>query len=755
MLILDSRCAIIDGVSVFPDHAEPLQWYYLPTSPHLTVRDGTPNFQLIGFRGGDDDGGGLLSFDVNVGLDDRQITSLRGKIRDQFDLEREPNIGPVPLVDGTVRLIGLGSESGRTPVEGEPVPEDPFVARIMHNVKPSLYNDNQASFSVLLKKGGFALVEGTLDAVILPIAVVYSLDYLALRPAYKVTLKIDWDRVQDHLDETFGAKAWIFSSEISEVVDKLDESKVIDLQVDTFVTEDTEGVIDRRDAALAQVKAMITTAFFEASIPPWTPEKPADWEKALKAVGEFASQSAALAAGGPAGAAASSASFSYKRTHYTRIDKKHLDVNFSERTTVRRSIYPQGHLESLFSVIAASPDLKDRLVRMVTVNPDFFKKRKVHVEYRPNLGLPLINAIDVRATYGGITHNTLINAPGWSTDFEWLSDVTDGVMAQDVMINYDVLFKDVDSSERPASLSTAPKPFAGDVLPILPEEDLFSIRSVPVRAENIPWTRFSSVQVEVRYTDEANGIDERQLFRLDQQKSDDMWSVFLMDDDKTGYQVRRVLRAVDGNDFDSGWEPSDDEEIRVTNPFKARTVSIRPDLSWNEIKEVFVDMRYEDPGNDLLVTETLQLTQGSPSAKFVVDLRDPTRRAVEYAVSFSYADGRLKQLPPSVTFADVLTVGPDKLGHRVIEVLPAADWEQKHVERMTLDFRFEDFEQNISKADTFELAEPGATARFEFDYADEDRNRFEWKQKVVFANGLVKSTEWTISAEPVLQLRLP
>jgi len=379
MLLLDSRCALIDGISVFPDHADPLQWFYLPTSPHVTTLEGTPSFQLIGFRGeagGLVDGGGLLSFDCNIGLTEGQIRSLRQKIRSQFDLDDDPRLGPVPLVDGTVRLIAMGTDSAAVPVEGEPAPEPQFVVKAMHNAKPSLYGENQASFSVLLDQAGYALVRGTLDATIMPVAVIYSLDYLGLRPAYQVTLSIDWDRVQKHLDETFGAKLWIFSSDISKAVDELDESKAIDLRSDTFVAEDTEGVIDRRDAALAQVKAMITTAFFEVSLPPWTPQQPKDWEKALKMVGDFAVAQQAGAAGAPP--FGGQVSFSYKRTDYTRIDRKHLDVTFSERTTVRRSINPQGHLASMFSVIAESPELLDRLVREVTVDSDFFKKRKVH-----------------------------------------------------------------------------------------------------------------------------------------------------------------------------------------------------------------------------------------------------------------------------------------------------------------------------------------------------------------------------------------
>ena len=57
MLLLDSRTREINGISVFPDHADPEQWYYMPLNPHLTtVRENVlgadvPQFLLIGFRG--------------------------------------------------------------------------------------------------------------------------------------------------------------------------------------------------------------------------------------------------------------------------------------------------------------------------------------------------------------------------------------------------------------------------------------------------------------------------------------------------------------------------------------------------------------------------------------------------------------------------------------------------------------------------------------------------------------------------------
>ncbi len=743
MLLLDSRCAVLDGVSVFPDHVDPLQWYYLPPHPHLTVIDGVPMFQLVGFRGSRT--GGLLSFDCNIGLEQAQIDALQQKIASTFDLDDKPRLAPVPPVDGTVRLIIMGTDSG------SPEADAPFVVKAVHNAKPSLFNDNAASFSVLLDEAGYSIVQATLDAAILPIAVVYSLDYLALRPAYAVTLSIDWDRVQKHLDETFGAKAWIFSSEISTVVDELDESKAIDLRADTFVPEDTEGVIERRDAALAQVKAMITSAFFEPSLPPWKPDSPSGWVQDLKALGEFASQQAALAAGGPA-AMSAPVTFSYKKTDYTRIDRKHLDVNFSERTTVRRSIYPQGHLASLFEPIAASPELKDRLVREVQ-DSQFFTKRKIQALYRPNLGAPYIDSIDVRASYGGIARNALLTPDTWSASFEWLSDLDDGVMQQEVDVSYDVRFTGADTSERPGQLSSGHETATGDIVSLLPEDDVFTIRSVSVLAERIPWARFDSVEVHVRYRDAAHRIDQRDLFRLVEKQPDAVWPMFVVDRDHTSYEVRTVMRAVDGNDVDSGWSISDEEEIQVRNPFRTRTLAVLASVSWAEIREVFVDVRYE--ADDVLVEDTLYLNQTTTPPPFVVDLRDPSQTAIEYTVTFSYLDGRVKQLPPSVTYDSRIVIDPTKHGHRVVEIRPPADWERRSVEKIALEFRFEDFMENLSYAARLELDDPGARARFEFDYADVARNTYEWRSTVHYSNGLRHATPWTASAATVLVPRLP
>ena len=72
MLLLDARSAFIDGISVFPDHHDPEQRHDLPSAPHLTmVKDASgrevPSFLLLALIG-EDNPGGLLSFDCNIGV---------------------------------------------------------------------------------------------------------------------------------------------------------------------------------------------------------------------------------------------------------------------------------------------------------------------------------------------------------------------------------------------------------------------------------------------------------------------------------------------------------------------------------------------------------------------------------------------------------------------------------------------------------------------------------------------------------------
>src|SRR5262249_30104021 len=255
MLYLNPPYYMIDGVSVFPDHADRLQFYYLHSVPHLTALedasggDKIAQLQLIKYRGEAGDGG-FLNFDVNLGIDQAALDRVADKLRELAQLDDAPRLAPVQVIDGTVRLLILGKQTGDPSTSpstgsggasgpGAATPDAPdgppqFVTKIDQSAKPSLYGNNQATFSVALDQYGVTVLEQALQGEMSPIGVVYSLDYLALRPAYQVHVDVDWDRVQKHLDEHFKVDVLVFSADIEKVVDSLIESRVIQIDVDTF-----------------------------------------------------------------------------------------------------------------------------------------------------------------------------------------------------------------------------------------------------------------------------------------------------------------------------------------------------------------------------------------------------------------------------------------------------------------------------------------------------------------------------------------
>jgi len=324
MLLLDSKQLEFDGITVFPDHADPMQYYYLPLMPHLTtVKDPAagnaevPQFSLIRFRGRAGTGG-FLNFDVNIGAGDDRLDEIRRQIQNEERLRDPPRLAPVTTVSGTVRLLMLGKQSGDAATAAPGTEAGPqFVLKMDHSATPSLYGNNQAAFSIRLDAAGVTVIEKALAGEILPIAVVYSLNYLGLRPAYAVRLNIDWNRVQQHMDETYSGGFLFSSVDISNSVDELVENRAIVLEADTFVTENEENksITDRRDAALNQVRSMITEAFFQPTLPPIEPGKEEEWSKALR----IAAGVAGAIGGGPAAMVAS------RSTSTSRMERPYAD----------------------------------------------------------------------------------------------------------------------------------------------------------------------------------------------------------------------------------------------------------------------------------------------------------------------------------------------------------------------------------------------------------------------------------------------
>lgn len=740
MLYLNPPFHVINGVSLLRDHKDILQYYFMPAAPRLTVlqdpvsKQRIPQFQLIQYRG-ETASGGFLNFDVNLGVEPEILNEVRSELQRLEKLRQLPKLAPLPLIGGTVKLMLLGQESGQPPA---PVTTPRFVVRINQAANPALYGDNQAAFSVELDQAGVTILEKALQGEMSPVGIVYSLDYLALRPAYSVRLQIDWDRVQKHLNQRFSANVLFSSVEIDKTVDELVEQRAILLEADTFVPEgeDTSNIITRRDQALNDVREMITDAFFEPSLQP-IDDKPDGWDKAVHTIER-------LSRLGTVGSAAGKAMFNYRKVDYTRIDRKSLNVNINERTTVKRSIYPQGHLSGFFRILRQQGLDPSKFIIPVDTDHPWFKRRSVRVISRANFEEDSIGSISANLRYGNDVKSVLLDPATTKGDVSWGSIVTNGVMQREVKASYKVVFKGVDSTERPLMLTSPEFTVETENLEITPRE-LYSVVPIPIMALAFPWNRYPTIEVQTRYADEANGIRITDTFLLDEKAAEKSWKLFLRDPKRQSFQYKLIFRAADHRDLEMPWVETEEERILIRDPRpNKRSLLVVPNFTWSEVKTAFVDVAYEDKANHVSQSDSFQFTETDDVAKtFVVDLVNPDVRQITYQMTVLYHDGRQAEIPRSVTRDRRIILQSDMQGHRIIAVRPAAaDFTKKKVKEITVEIRYEDADAGISDADQFTFQSANDRAYFEFDYVDEHKASYEYRMTQRFTNGLSRSTRW-------------
>jgi hypothetical protein len=721
---------LIDGVSIMPDHADPLQFYYMPLAPRFVTRqDGAievPQMLVIKYRSATRVGG-FADFDVHLGMSEAELETVRQELQRLANLNELPRLSPVPVVDGSVKLMLFGRTSGDTPAADDAG----FVRSIHHAAKPALYGDNRAAFSVELDDRGITILDQAMRGEMAPIGVVYGLDYLALRPAYHVKLKIDWDRVQDIMDTTYGHEGLFTAVQIQDTVEKLTEERAIEFEADTFVPEDEGGSLtERRDAAIARVRDMITDAFFESSIDPLR-QAPDGWDKAANIIKSFAPQRFA-----PMGV------FSYKKTHYSRTDQKRLDVDFSERTTIKRSIYPQGHLSGLFRVFGQGLD-PARLTISVDADDPWFKRRKVRIISRADFDRDPVRSMTATMTYGNVTKTVLLDKTKPEEAVEWPSTVRDGLMIEPVALRFEVDLKPADAGERPNKLVSDVTQILGEAQEIEPR-DLFSLEEIPVLTlPNFPFDRYPQVDIQLRYDDPEHGIRQDDLVRLTKEQPNTAWQRFLVGAPAAPIMAKITYHAADHRDRDTPFAPLVRPQVDIPDPFPQRLkVTVVPALNFNEVDRAFVDLAYDDEENGVHVEDSVEIVQNQTVRPFIIERVNPLLGRVRYKVTILMKDSTVFEGPWSTTLSSRIFVRSDLKGHRAVTLRSPADFNAKGLERITIEARSKDEIAGLSFADRFDFAAPGSTATFEFDFVDPANDAYELKVKRLFRNGLSAEQDW-------------
>ena len=212
MLQLGETMKVIDGVTVFSDHADPNRFWYLPAPVVLADKpDGSKAFTFIKYtdkaKTGGARGGGFLMFETMLTLDKGTERSILSALRSEAD---DPRLEMVPFDEGSVECVALNLQGGGGTTAAAATPGGfNAVEEILGTAVPSLFGENRALFSLTLSQEGSTILEQALGKQAAPIGVIYKLKFTALRPSLHVRIKADLERVYDELSAGLSANvAW-------------------------------------------------------------------------------------------------------------------------------------------------------------------------------------------------------------------------------------------------------------------------------------------------------------------------------------------------------------------------------------------------------------------------------------------------------------------------------------------------------------------------------------------------------------------
>jgi hypothetical protein len=372
MLTFERPPLEVDTMILFPDHDDPLQWYYSAAMPKVVTGAGRrPVFDLwiysedlvqdlfSGTRIPDEMGGGFLTLAVSCSREESELKKARKAIGDAMVIDDEARIklAPIPYVSGATRIIALDALTF-PPGAPDPAAADPnagrprFVTGVVGASSPALLGDLQSLFSLSLSERGAAFMAGLFQSTGTPIGVVYELSFEGLSPAINVTVTADLSTVRTHFGGGLdGQVAW-FKADVKAALDELIKKQVVKIDVTRLI--DTDAAKEAEKQAIAMFKEDLIQQLFRPTPP--VPPRPDPGQGAVAAVTALAQTAGGAAVGsvaGPGGSVAgamvanSSIGLTLKFGHETQ----HLTgfYDYTARMPVTRTDAPQAFLQTLIN----------------------------------------------------------------------------------------------------------------------------------------------------------------------------------------------------------------------------------------------------------------------------------------------------------------------------------------------------------------------------------------------------------------------
>ncbi len=721
MLSLGPGVRQYDDIVVMPDYSDPLQFFYLPPHPHLsTLPDGKPAIRLILFKKDlsevpDDaeDAVGFLLLDVDLSVDPERLEEVRRKIRSEMELPELPQLSPIFFRSGTAELLLLDARSKPEDAPGdEPKPTE-FVTRVFGSASPSLFGDNRAIFQATLTKKGAIAVVGSLEGLT-PIGVVYSLTFAGLQPAYTIKVDVDWDKAYSHISERDQFTFLFYRHDVTKVVDELVDKRIINV-VDVIEGVDAEGAVSDHDAVMNQVRQLILDTFFKQELDPETPVGGGIVGEVLDSIVLFPG-------------------YCYRRKELNQHEVRSLDLNWSVRKAVNRTIYPQAHLHTLVGATLT----RDDLVTVVDGTGADWRVLPIDVSAVAAWKEDGVAVIAASVSYGDPADPDsrtwdlrLTEAEPRAQKRDWL----DPASRHKLRWRYAVEFGP-DAPPGPSTRVEAPEIEQDGAVVVMNPRALYDAGKAEVEVSSAyGWDRWPTVHVAFRYVsaDESFRHEAGALLTRDNRKFTTRWRTLPGDAGRRELRVRH--HAPGGEPVDTGWLPMEEEHASIGNPISGKLdVRVIPAVDAT-VASLMVALRYDDDDGGVHESTILAFDQdnmGKGQAWSIALASPEADRRYAYQVTIVKKTGELIETDWITTDKAAIAIGETTLG--TLEVEAEVDGWSRKVRSIRVDLVYEDAVNDLREEATLSLA-PGSSSTWKIRIKDPARRQFQYTATWEYVDG--------------------
>ncbi len=721
------------ALAVFPDFGDPSQFYYLPNFPQIArMEDGTPAIRLLVFRedletidDDDPEAVAFLSLDVDLAWPPEVIEEAASRLRLEDRLDGKPRLTPIFFSSGSVKLMLLDAASpdGGTPSAGgaAAAARSEFVTQIMGAGSPSLYGDNRAIFQASLSKKGAAALEGALEGVT-PIGVVYTLSFAGLQPAFNVKAHVEWQKLMDHWSERESADFLFYESDIQKTIDKLVEEKAITIEV-TVEGTGAAAMDAEREQAMTAVRQLVFEKFFEATFKRETAAGDSTADDIVDTLTHIHQNALTLGMG-----------YTYRRKEVKVEELRTLDLDWTARRAIERTIYPQAHMHNLVSGAGVT---RQQLVTVVDGADAQWKVQPFQVlaaaAWEPDGIAGVTVDIEYDDADSGATRAMSVfldKAHASQTRRDWM-DRTSG---NRLRYRYEVVFADGGVPGPRPKVDSGPEwlDHEGAMLTVNPRA-LYDLHELEVAAvPKFPFDRWPAVQAVLRYRADDGSfehVDDGVLTEAADARS--FKSRFRVD---RGVPGRRELRLVyvgaRGERVETPWMPMAQDQWIVDDPHPNK-LTVRAVVAGDRanIANLLVDLEYEDDENGIHEVGDLSFTADTLAQplSWTVNLADPEQRRYRYRMTLVTKAGDFVQTGWIGTDAPTLPVGEVYVRRLTVEVVTGSFAPEVEAVEVTLAYR--DDATDTHDVRTFRL---GPDARVEWLLNLKDASKRDYEMTTVW-----------------------